>query len=77
MMFFNIVSSEKLAMGQVFKKFVIEVYLFKKKIKTKRQQGKEQVEDDEQHICQPKWKKLLQGQGGKNPDFPASVGQCQ
>lgn len=54
MMFFNIVSSEKLAMGQVFKKFVIEVYLFKKKQKTKRQQGKEQVEDDEQHICQPK-----------------------
>lgn len=57
MTFFNIVSSEKLAMGQVFRKFVIKVYL--------RPQGKEQVEDDEQHICQPKWKKLLQEQGVK------------
>lgn len=28
MTFFNIVSSEKLTMGQVFKKFVIKVYLF-------------------------------------------------
>lgn len=48
MTFFNIVSSEKLAMGQVFKKFVIKVFLYL------RPQGKEQVEDDEQHICQPK-----------------------